>query len=268
MDDRRFDNAVRALARHRSRRGLIGSLLAGGAALLASRLRLSGAAAQSATSRRASGASTPISAIRGSTAPGTGLGPPGPPVAPTSVVAVMTTSAVAARPPALAEPAPILPALRRTAIRVIQAEIPASMPPAGSPATMWRTRVTYRCCTYNGERCGWDGECCGDLACVGGACRPKAGGSGVTSSSGARGAPAVGDRCQTTDQCRRPETGAICEYTVSTGTLAAAGTRVSAPLAPSAVAHELLPVEFANSDSGVCRTTGAVLGGQQADRRV
>lgn len=47
MDDRRFDNAVRALARHRSRRGLMGGLLGGGAALLASHLRLPGAAAQS-----------------------------------------------------------------------------------------------------------------------------------------------------------------------------------------------------------------------------
>ena len=46
MDDRRFDNVVRALARHRSRRGLVGSLLGGGAALLASHLRLPGAAAR------------------------------------------------------------------------------------------------------------------------------------------------------------------------------------------------------------------------------
>jgi hypothetical protein len=44
MDDRRFDNAVRSLARHRSRRGLVGGLLGAGAALLASHLRLPGAA--------------------------------------------------------------------------------------------------------------------------------------------------------------------------------------------------------------------------------
>ena len=60
-----------------------------------------------------SGASTPISAIRGSTAPGTGTAPPAPPVAPSSAAAAVTTSAVAARPPASAEPAPILPAPRR-----------------------------------------------------------------------------------------------------------------------------------------------------------
>jgi hypothetical protein len=45
MDDRRFDNAVRALARNRSRRGLMGSLLGGGAALLAASWRLPRAAA-------------------------------------------------------------------------------------------------------------------------------------------------------------------------------------------------------------------------------
>jgi hypothetical protein len=39
----------------------------------------------------------------------------------------------------------------------------------------------------------------------------------VVSSSVASGGPMPGDRCQTTDQCRRPQTGAICEYTASTG---------------------------------------------------
>ena len=46
MDDRRFDNVVRALARHRSRRGLVGGLLGGGVALLASHLRLPSAVAR------------------------------------------------------------------------------------------------------------------------------------------------------------------------------------------------------------------------------
>ena len=45
MDDRRFDNVVRSFARRRTRRGLAAGLLGGGAALLASRLRLPGAAA-------------------------------------------------------------------------------------------------------------------------------------------------------------------------------------------------------------------------------
>ena len=46
MDDRRFDSVVRSFARHRSRRGLVGGLLGGGAALLASHLRLPGATAR------------------------------------------------------------------------------------------------------------------------------------------------------------------------------------------------------------------------------
>lgn len=50
MDDRRFDHVVRSFARHRSRRTLVGGLLGGGAALLASRLRFPGAAARHGTS--------------------------------------------------------------------------------------------------------------------------------------------------------------------------------------------------------------------------
>ena len=45
MDDRRFDNAVRSFARHRSRRALVGGLF-GGVALLTARLRVPGAAAR------------------------------------------------------------------------------------------------------------------------------------------------------------------------------------------------------------------------------
>lgn len=46
MDDRRFDDVVRSLSRHRSRRALGGSLLGAGLALLATHLRVPGAAAQ------------------------------------------------------------------------------------------------------------------------------------------------------------------------------------------------------------------------------
>jgi hypothetical protein len=46
MDDRRFDHVVRALAHHRSRRGLVGGLIGGGVALLTAHLRLPGAAAR------------------------------------------------------------------------------------------------------------------------------------------------------------------------------------------------------------------------------
>jgi hypothetical protein len=46
MDDRRFDDAVRFFARHRSRRALVGCLVGGGAALLTAHLRSPGAAAR------------------------------------------------------------------------------------------------------------------------------------------------------------------------------------------------------------------------------
>jgi hypothetical protein len=42
MDDRRFDNVVRSLVSHRSRRGLVGGLLGGGLAMVAAHLRLPG----------------------------------------------------------------------------------------------------------------------------------------------------------------------------------------------------------------------------------
>ncbi len=64
---------------------------------------------------------------------------------------------------------------------------------------------SLNCCTYAGSRCGADEHCCGTAYCdANGLC---------TSQFDARG---VGDPCQTTDQCRRSQTGAICEYTVST----------------------------------------------------
>ncbi len=61
------------------------------------------------------------------------------------------------------------------------------------------------CCTYEGSRCGADAHCCGTAYCdANGLC---------ISAFDARG---VGDPCQTTEQCRRSQTGAICEYTIST----------------------------------------------------
>ena len=61
------------------------------------------------------------------------------------------------------------------------------------------------CCTYEGSRCGFDAACCGTAMCLGGIC----------TSQPSYASP--GDPCQTTDQCNRPQTGAICEYTASTG---------------------------------------------------
>jgi hypothetical protein len=61
------------------------------------------------------------------------------------------------------------------------------------------------CCTYEGSRCGFDAACCGTARCL----------RGICTSQSSYASP--GDPCQTTDQCQRPQTGAICEYTVSTG---------------------------------------------------
>jgi hypothetical protein len=61
------------------------------------------------------------------------------------------------------------------------------------------------CCTYQGNRCGFDAACCGTAVCLGGIC----------ASQPSYASP--GDPCQTTAQCNRPQTGAICEYTASTG---------------------------------------------------
>ena len=61
------------------------------------------------------------------------------------------------------------------------------------------------CCTYEGSRCAADEGCCGTAYCdADGLC---------SSAFDARG---VGNLCQTTEQCRRTQTGAICEYTIST----------------------------------------------------
>jgi hypothetical protein len=63
------------------------------------------------------------------------------------------------------------------------------------------------CCTYEDGRCYADEHCCGTALCnANGRCAyPQTY------------APDPGDPCQTTADCRRPQTGAICEFTASTG---------------------------------------------------
>ena len=67
------------------------------------------------------------------------------------------------------------------------------------------------CCTFEGSRCAFDQHCCGLNDCVDGFCRALAGGSGTN-----YGGPSPGDPCQSTSQCNRAQTGAICEFTNST----------------------------------------------------
>lgn len=71
----------------------------------------------------------------------------------------------------------------------------------------------YRCCAYGGDRCGWDGECCGDFGCDNGVCRPMAGGSGTISSTAAPGEP-----CQPgVDTCVYASGAFFCDFVGSTG---------------------------------------------------
>jgi hypothetical protein len=71
----------------------------------------------------------------------------------------------------------------------------------------------YRCCAYGGDRCGWDGQCCGDFSCFNGTCRPMAGGSGTISSS-----PGPGDPCQPgVDVCIYASGAFTCDFVGSTG---------------------------------------------------
>jgi hypothetical protein len=217
MDDRRFDNAVRSLARHRSRRGLLGSLLGGGAALLASHLRLPGAAAQSAYVPQGGWCIDADQCDPWLDCAWNGYGSAGAACCAYvgggceddfgccgSATCFGGTCADFASAPVHGEPCD----------------------PGGNPCVYASGGFScgyvsetddLRCCADPGGRCGGYGECCGDNFCGDdGLCRPMAGGSGVGTSEPS-GAPAVGERCQTTDQCRRPQTGAICEYTVSTG---------------------------------------------------
>lgn len=71
------------------------------------------------------------------------------------------------------------------------------------------------CCTYEGGRCGADEHCCGLNVCGNGFCRALAGGSNSDYPGGAI-SLSPGDPCQSTAQCNRAQTGAICEFTSST----------------------------------------------------
>ena len=75
---------------------------------------------------------------------------------------------------------------------------------------------TLNCCAFVGSRCGADSHCCGRVVCAGGFWQAAAGGSTVPPAYGPV-SLSPGDPCQTTAQCNRDVTGAICEYTATTG---------------------------------------------------
>ena len=75
---------------------------------------------------------------------------------------------------------------------------------------------TLNCCAFVGSRCGADSHCCGRDVCAGGFCQAAPDNSTVPPAYGPV-SLSPGDPCQTTIQCNRDATGAICEYTATTG---------------------------------------------------
>ena len=66
----------------------------------------------------------------------------------------------------------------------------------------------YRCCTYEGSRCGWDGGCCGAATCLNGFC------SNVPVFPSFSG---PGDPCQNASQCVAADTALTCDFVAATG---------------------------------------------------
>jgi hypothetical protein len=78
---------------------------------------------------------------------------------------------------------------------------------ADAPLTCDFVAVTgdYRCCTYEGSRCGSDAACCGAAACVNGYCANIAVDAGVDIAG-------PGDPCQYSYQCVAADTALTCDY--------------------------------------------------------
>ena len=212
MDDRRFDNVARALARHRSRRGLVGGLLGGGAALLASYLRLPGAAARHRHVPQGDWCIDADQCDPWLDCAWNGFGSAG------AACCAYVGGGCADDFGCCGSASCFGGTCAEFASAPVHGEL---CDPGGNPCVYasggfscgWVAETQdYRCCADEGGRCGGYGECCGGSICDDGVCRRMVGSSFV----GTSGARVPGDPCQTTDQCRRPQTGAICEYTVST----------------------------------------------------
>ena len=63
----------------------------------------------------------------------------------------------------------------------------------------------FRCCAYEGSRCGFDAACCGAAACVNGYCANIAVDVGLD-------AAGPGDPCQDSSQCVAADTAVTCDY--------------------------------------------------------
>ncbi|MBW3633773.1 MAG: hypothetical protein KY456_12185 [Chloroflexi bacterium] len=82
---------------------------------------------------------------------------------------------------------------------------------ADAPLTCDFVAVTgdYRCCTYEGSRCGFDAACCGAAACVNGYCANIVTDAGVDFAG-------PGDPCQYGYQCVAADTALTCDYVAAT----------------------------------------------------
>jgi hypothetical protein len=62
----------------------------------------------------------------------------------------------------------------------------------------------YRCCSIEGSRCGWDGDCCGSASCLNGFCAYPAVYAGP------------GEPCSDNSQCVAADTAVTCDYNAKT----------------------------------------------------
>lgn len=75
---------------------------------------------------------------------------------------------------------------------------------------------SLNCCAFEGSRCGTDAQCCGRDVCAGSICGAAWSGPDAQPTYHTV-SLSPGDPCQTTAQCNRDVTGAICEVTNATG---------------------------------------------------
>jgi hypothetical protein len=182
MDGQRFDNVVRSFARRGSRRSLLGGLAGSGALFLAAHLRLLGAAARRGTKSAGEACWDDDQCVAADTAlvcAWNGFGSAGAACCAydgsrcaddfgccgTSVCIDGWCTSGGSASPGPGDPC--------------QPGVDVCVAAAGAFGCDYAGSTgDYRCCAYAGDRCGWDGQCCGGNTCVGGIC--ASGGGGCT----------------------------------------------------------------------------------------
>jgi hypothetical protein len=169
MDDRRFDNAARWLARYRSRRTLLGGLAGSGALFIATHLRLPGAAARRGTKSQGEPCWDDAQCVAADTAlvcAWNGYGSAGAACCAYdgsrcgddagccgySICSGGFCTSQAASYPAPGEPC--------------QQGVDVCVAASGYFYCGYVPLADgWRCCTDVGNRCGWDAQCCGFARC-------------------------------------------------------------------------------------------------------